>query len=312
MAEFLKVAIGDKIESYFQLKSLEEKGSGLIAVFSDKTGEIGGIIPDNIASSELTSLIGGAVKVRAIVKPGKELVPYLYVKNIRKAEKGEYKAADLFNGLCEEKITEYVGLIKAAIQQVKHPGYRVLLEACLDDTTLQRLSQMPASLNYYGKYRGGALAGAALITKMCKDIGVEYVTHTNKLHQGNIDWSLLLSGSLLCTYGVLNYLTPDVPFRKTTAGVDRGYTSVLQSLIERKVFMEQIPLSEEEISRLLNVICCSVSSRTNVRATSKEGIILRHCLAMYAEIDMLDQALDETETEEGYTYIPSLNRYVAS
>lgn len=312
MAEYIKLAIGDKIEQCFLLKSLKDSPR-CIATFSNKTGEMNGKFSDTLNTSELHSLVGGAVKVVAIVKPEKDLVPYLYVKSIRKAEKGEYKSSELFNGLSEEKVQEYVGMIKTAIRQVKHPGYKALLEALLEDTALKRLSQMPASLDYYGKYRGGALAGAALITQMCKDVGVEYVTHTNQLHQGNIDWSLLLSGALLCTYGVINYLTPEAPFRKTPAGVDRGYTSVLQSMIERKVLVDQISLSEEELSRLLNVICCSISARTNVRATSKEGIILRHCLAMYAEIDMLDQALEETEEkEEGYTYIPSLKRYVAS
>lgn len=309
--------IGEKISGIcLCLKSLTQRNDGnYFAVFSDKSGEICGSIRNELITDDIKSLVKGVVCISAVVKPGNERIPTLNIKEILRADKDKYKTSEIFDGLSEEKIAEYKKIIEVAKLNVKHEGYRKLLDVALDEASLKKLSEMPATLSYYGTYKGGALAGATLITLMCKDSGVEYVTHFNGLHQGTLNWSLLLTASLLCTYGVLNYITPIEPFQKTPIGVDRGYCSILQSMLERLCILHEIPLTDEELSRLLNVLSCAVSKRTSVKATTKEGILLRHCLALYAELDMLDYGVSEHEkedSEESYFYAKNLNRYISA
>ena len=214
--------------------------------------------------------------------------------------------------LSKTTTAEYKAIIRKCQSHVHTPGFKQLLSITLTEENLDKLASMPATLNYYGVYKGGALAGAALISRMVLDSGIDYVKYFNGLHQRNIDWSLLLTASLLNTFGVLHYLTPEAPFRKTQTGVDRGYSSILQSVLEKIVNVNDIPLKEEELSRLINVIICSVASRTGVKATTKEGILLRHTLALYAELDMLDYGVSEYEPgteDETYFYNAKLRRY---
>lgn len=306
------IVIGEKIEHvYFVLKSLHLKNGVYMVTLSDKTGEAEGMIREDLVTDEIKTSVGGAVKITAIAKPGNELRPLLQIKEISKANPGDYKSSELFDGLSEEKISEYKEIIRMCQSYVHHEGLKQLLAVTLTEENLNKLASMPATLNYYGLYKGGALAGAALISRMVLDSGIDYVKYFNGLHQRNIDWSLLLTASLLNTYGVLQYLTPEAPFIKTQIGVDRGYPSILQSMLERTVITHNIPLKDEELSRLINIITCSVASRTGVKATTKEGILLRHTLALYAELDMLDYGVSEYEQEEGETYFfnEKLRRY---
>jgi len=308
--------IGTKVrDNCFVLKrmSLVQEDQYMV-LLSDKSGEVNGLLPKDLVTDEIKSCVSAAVKVTGVVTPGQERKPLLNIKEICRAVSEEYKPSDLFDGLSDEKVTEYISLINEAKGYVTHEGYRALLNLALTEETLSRLSVMPATLGYYGKYRGGALAAPAVISVMCKDVGCEYVVHYNALHQGNVNWSLLLTASLLITYGVLNFITPVEPFTRTQVGVDRGYCSILQSMIEKLVYQNDLSITEEELSRLLNVICCSVASKTGIIATSKEGIILRKVLALYAELDMLDMGCSEHEKEsddETYYYDNKLHRYIS-
>lgn len=308
-----ELMIGSKVNVILALVSIKECADNtLFCELKDKTGTISGSIRDNTVFESLRAQVGAAVKITGIVKPGDNRKPMLSIKTICAADKSEYRSSDLFDGLSKEKIEEYKALISNLKRHIKHPGYRCLVDAALDDTTLEKLSQLPATLGYYGRYRGGALAGSAVVAEMVKQTGCTYVTHYNGLHAGNIDWSLLLTAALLNTLGVINYITPEAPFSKTPVGIERGYISVLQSMIEKTVLINNIEISDLDVSRLLNTIGCSVSKRTAVRATSKEGILLRHVLAMYAELDMFDYGLNEIQPEEGsdYVYSNQLNRYI--
>lgn len=307
------IVIGEKVENaYVILKTLHLKNGVYVATFADKSGNVEGLIREDLVTEEVKSSIKGAVCITAVSKPGNELSVLLQVKQIRKAEPGEYKSSELFDGLSEEKISEYKEIIRMCQSHVFHDGMAQLLKVTLTEENLDKLASMPATLNFYGIYKGGALAGSALISRMVLDCGIDYVKFFNGLHQRNIDWSLLLTSSLLNTFGVLKYLTPEAPFRKTQMGVDRGYPSILQSMLERIVYENNIPLSEEELSKIINVITCSVSSKTGVKATTKEGILLRHTLALYAELDMLDYGVSEYEPkddEETYFFNSKLRRY---
>jgi len=309
-----ELLFGDNLTLIVRLKSIKECPDGTYAcVLSDKSGEIDGCIRCNFDVNEIKSQINGAVKVSAVVRSGAERKKVLSIKEISIPEKSEYKNSDLYDGLSEEKISEYISLIRNLQRHIKHPGYLKLVMCALTDATLEKLSQMPATVNYHGKYKGGALASTAVVTEMIKNVGCTYVTHYNGLHQGNINWSLVLTASLLQAIGVIDYITPEPPFVKTPSGMERGYMSVLQSTIDRIVFKNNIEIEDLDLAKLLNVLGCAMTAKTAVKATSKEGILLRHMVALYGELDSLDYGIAE-ETDEHrdrYFYSQPLHRYIS-
>jgi hypothetical protein len=311
-----EMIIGEKLDNCFLVMcGILESNEGYTLNLKDKSGEIHGLLRKELFSPELKGYVGGVVKLSAVVKPSKGRVPELNIKSIEIADTSEYNPLDLFEGLSKEKIDEYVTILRICTSQIKHPGYKQLAETLLTEENLQKLASVPASLAYYGRYKGGALAGAANITIMARDVGIEYVKHFNGLNTRTIDWSLILTASVLNTIGVLSYITPIEPFKKSPLGVEKGYVGCTQSLIERTVLQNDIPLTELEVARLLNVLTSAVALKTCVKATTKEGIILRHVVALYAELDMLDFGVathEKEEEDEPYFYSPSLKRYISS
>ena len=73
-------------------------------------------------------------------------------------------------------------------------------------------------------------------------------------------------------------------------------------------------MPDEILDLLLNSIHCAVSGSTVLKATTIEGSMLRHAYSLYVEMDRLEVAYTEEDTEEdverGYRYSPSMKRYL--
>lgn len=266
---------------------------------SDSTGEVECFISNERYDKSMADLVGGAVLVNGFVLNGKDMVPLVKIKSLTSAPKDSYKPSDIFDGLDEEHVQKYIAVMKAAIDKIADGELKAFAIAALSDDVYRELAAKPASLAYHGIYRGGALACAASVTKMVTQGGWQYQKYNCGLYKPVFDWSLAITASLLCTYGVLGYYT-DHPWRKTDSGVQRGYMSVLQSRLQRVT--EVSPLSGEKFDRLLNVLGCSVPMKTGVKATCPEGMLLRHTLMLFEELDMFDASVAKHEPEEGETY----------
>ena len=311
-----KLVIGERIvEEPFCLKSLhKEADESYSALFADKSGEIPGNISVERFSDTFHELIGSAVAITAVVVDGKDMRPTLRIKAMRVCEKEEFIQSDLFMGLSSEKKAEYIDMIRKNIEYVKHEGYKKLLICALNDVALKRLGEMPATLSKHGRYGGGALAATAMVSSFCIQIGCTYCKHGNGLYTGSINWSLLLTGSLLAYYGNLRYFT-DMPWKKTLVGVNLGYVSILQMTISDVIHANKIDIPTLEISNLFNILQAAMAGRTEVRSTCKEGAILRHVVSAYQDVDMIDAVLaDFCENDNdglGYIYNEKLRYYVA-
>lgn len=312
------IMIGDRFNNdIFCLKEVKEMPDGSASViFSDKTGEITGTISPEKYLPLYKEWQNNATKVTGVATDTAGMKAQILVRGLALAEASEYNANELFIGLSKDTVDEYVGMIQKTIGYVKHPGFHSLLNVALDDISLQKLATLPATLNRFGRYAGGALAEAAIVSDMCLRACLSYVNHGNGLYSAGIDWSLLLTGALLSSYGNIRYLT-DMPWKRTPAGVQRGYMSMLQSSIENLVIIHNIELDELDISRLLNILAASVSFKTEVKSTGKEGIALRHIMHVYQEMDMLDCGVEEykeenTEEErEPYFYNRAIRSFVS-
>ncbi len=299
MLEISKIVIGDKIsDGVYCLKSINEKMANYEVILKDKTGELICELAKERFSDNLKALENGAVKTTFIVKNGLNTQPLGVIKSIEKAEDGSFKATDLFDGLSEEKIFFYKNIIRECFSYIKRDDIKQLVAKILDESLLTKISRMPATLAYHGTYGGGALAATASITKMVMQTGFQYIKGQNGLYRALLDWDILIAASLLQYCGVPDYFTETRPFKKTPIGIERGYLSILQ----RKVELSNESLDDMTLAKLINILSCSAPFKSGVKATSSEGIILRHCSLMYEELDQIDAGMAEHEAEEGEEY----------
>lgn len=308
------LVIGEAFEQEpFLLQSIGSLTSGQLRVtLSDRTGSVQCNVPEQFANDlSLYEQVGQVVKVSAVVFAEKRL-PLLVVKSIAMAT--DFLPAEVFSGISQEKKDEFISLIKDAIAKVKTPSYKALLDACLTDVNLSKLGGLPATHGYYGAYVGGALAATCTVTYMVMSATSSYVKRGNGITTAPPGWNVLLTASLLHAFGRIEYCDANDPFKKSARGVSMNYFSTLQHSIESVIFKENIPISEVELASLLNVLAVAVAGKTDTKAVSKDGSILRSILYLYGECDAIDyQVANHTaEDDEEYFYSRKLKRYLVT
>ncbi len=313
MQNIANLAIGDTLsDSVFVLRSLKKSADGnYSAVLSDRENSMPAVLSGERYDKSMPELVGGAVSVNGVVLNGTDMAPYVKIKSLARAEQGSYKASDLFNGLDAKHVNGYKTAIKTIISQIPDESCRLLCEKALDETTLDTLSTMPATVGYHGRYAGGALATAATVSKMAVQAGVQYQKWDHGLY-GNpaINWSVLLTASLLHTLAVKEFYAPSQPWKRTEIGAHRGYFSLLQSDLEQVISANAIPIDDLTLSKVLNVLGCAVSMKTSVKATSPEGILFRHILLAYEDLDMLAEDIANHDDEDGSFFSSRSRRYM--
>lgn len=309
------LAPGDSIKGgIYRLKSAEKSPQGGYSIIlSDKSGEVAGEISAERWVKEYSDLVGGAVTLNAVVYVGNDNGPYIKVKSLASAPEGTYKPSELFDGLSPEKIKEYEATIKGLTNRIPSKAMRDLVGTILTEDTLGKLATLPASLAYHGKYLGGALAATAAVASLTTKEAVAYVKVENGLYSLNFDWSTLCAAALLHTAALPDFYTATQPFKMTEKGLQRGYMSLLQEKIQKAIVGKKIPVTDEQVSKLLNVLECSVPMKSGVKATCPEGKVLRSVLMFYEEMDQTAAALSEHEFEEGenYAYLKKLGYMTA-
>ena len=316
MAKVTSFVIADKVED--QVLCLKRLSADTVpyedmdvhmGTLSDKSGEIRAYISHERYNSSMLDLVSGAVLITGLVLNGKNMEPIVKIKSLRAAESGTFKPSEIFDGLDEEHVAKYIATMKYSLDKISDEEIRRFTEGCLTDDAYRGLAARPASLAYHGTYRGGALACAASVTKMVCQTGWQYQKFNCGLYKPVFDWSIAIAAGLLSTYGVLGYYT-EAPYKKTPSGVQRGYMSILQALLQR--VYQAHPMTPDKFDRLLNALSCSVPMKSGVKATGPEGMLIRHVLMLYEELDMFDASVAGHEPKEGETYYydPKLRRTV--
>ena len=308
------ITVGQRfIDSIYVLSSLFKESEQVRISLKDKSGELECYMPLSRYDSSYEGMVGGAVKVNGIVEIGKNQQMLGKIRSLAIADEGSFNVQDLFDGLSEEKKAEYIAGIRKYIDTIPEPSCKLLCSTILSDEVLEKMACYPASLAYHGRYRGGALTATYVVTKMvCQSASIYFRTN-HGMYDTKINWSVLITASLLMYAANIDAFI-DNPWRKSQVSIDRGYMSLLQSRIERAVMENDIPISEERLARILNVLGSSVALKTAVKATCIEGIVLRHSLMMYEEMDMFDAEVSKHEAGEGemYFFDPRLRRNIAT
>lgn len=289
------------------LKSMCRCKDGYALVLSDSSGEVHALLPEECYSPDLQALVGGAIIFNGAVLNGKNGTHYVKVKMIEPAGAGTFNPSDLFDGLTQEKVAEFKADILLLIAKTPGATNRMLLNAMLSEDVLDRLATYPATTSKHAMYRGGALVATCVVARIAMQMGAAYQCHTG-LYQTELDWGLTMTGALLHSVAVLEYLEPEAPWHRTDVGVDRGYFSLLQSRIEKAIREQNIPFEEERLARLLNMLAASVQMRTEMKASSKEGVLLRYALSTYKELDIL--TAETAEEKDGSYYNKKMRRFI--
>lgn len=264
---------------------------------SDKTGTVSGQCPASFVFQD-----GDCVELSAVVLINDAHEKYLVIREITLA--GDYKPAEMHEGLPAEKVQAYIASIREIIPKIDHPGYRALVEACLTPETLKRLSEVPCTLNWYGKYLGAALAATDQVTRMVVQSMAGYVKHGNGLTTTAPSWSLLLTASLLHAYGRTIYYEKDDPFKRSKLSISLGYFPMLQRAIQDVIreHADTVHLTDQEEANLLNVLAVSVSRKSEIHSISKDGAILRGMIRIYADCDSYDWEIANHTPEDGENF----------
>ena len=306
------IAIGDKIEqSCYCLKSLRQSGEDFYAVLSDSSGEIPCLLPKERYEEGMLALVGGAVVVDGVALNGKNMTVYIKLRSMREAEKGSFKPTEVFGGLDDAHVGMFRESILDAIKRIPDASVKALCEKVLDEGRGSLLAVLPASLSMHGIYRGGALSATAVVPRICMQTGVQYQKWGTGMYDSPLDWSVLISAALLHAAAIPEYYTPE-PFQKTAVGSSVGYLPLLTRVIDEAIRLSEISLSERAYCLILNAIASAVPMRTGLKAASREGVILRHSLLLYEELDQMDAGIQEHEAQEGeeYFFDPSMRRYI--
>lgn len=285
----------------FVLESIGHVSNDKVAVtISDRSGSANGCITKTLFSQlALEQCIGRVFIISAAVLVEMKQ-PLIVIRSM--SECTEYQPAELFSGLSESMIATYTKNIQELKARVKNANYRRLLDVCLSDSNLNRLSKLPASLNGHGLYVGGCLAATAVVTDLALYDGARYAKLANGIYSVAPNWDLLITAGLLHTYGMFRFYDENDPFKKSVMGVRMNYYPILQSSLERTMIEQGISLTEEEFGNLINVLQVAVGGKTTTKAISKDGSILRHTISLYRECDIMDYTAANHLPVEGESF----------
>lgn len=306
------LVVGENLtDQLFLIKQIGEVKDGkLRLILSDKTGECAADIGQSLITPELMKMEGQAINVSAVIMLN-GLKPLIAVLKWEPA--GDFRPVELYNGITPEKAEEYKKDIRSLIGIIKHTGYHLLVEKALTEETLDKMASLPVTISQYGRYAGASLVATDVVTRMIAGSMASYCHRANGLNTKEPAWSVLIAASLLQHLGRQYYFDEQVPFKRSPRGVALSYFSTLQMAIEKVISTNEVPLSDQEVANLLNILNVAVSNRTDVKAISKEGAILRHMITLYGECDAMDweEATHEKKDGEGeYYWSNNLKRWV--
>ena len=290
----------------FLIKESYESNGTIYAILSDRSGFIDASVKksNTDAAQVLLKNSGGIVLVSGpvlIKNTDAGNVPEVRVRECIVAE--SFFPEEVYDGISEETAKKHIDEICHVMGMVQHAGYRQLLESCLTQDVLLKLAVYPATHDYYGKYRGGALVATCAITGIVGNCCTSYMKRGNGLTTTELNWDLLMTAALLHQYGKLIFFEESDPFKKSVAGLAMNYYPSLQSIIEKTVFQNNIPINELDMALLLNVLNVATSNKTGARAVTAEGIVLRHICHMYGELEYYQWVSANMEQEDDVPYI---------
>lgn len=298
---------------------VKKEGEFITFVLRDRKGVVSVRLHESKAAGAFSDGDAVSCNFRVIRDNGNLLA---IAGTVRRADRksDKYHPLDLCAGLSERYKRAYERLILGAAESVgryeteetKKDGRKrhlyALLKAYLTKEEFEVLSLRPASLSGAGRYLGGALALVGNCASIAKDCAIELKRLSCGLYGTELDFSLVVTATLLCMAGVKDYMGEDL--KKTKTGFCRGYFSLLQDRL--LPLMDGCGLTECEKDRLLNVLQCMRPGAGSIKGVTLEASICRSAYALFCEVDEAAARISEGFTEEeklrGYAFDEGLSR----
>lgn len=283
--------------------------SGYILTLQDKSGTIEGFLPSDRVREEYSHFLNSVVRVNGFVLKNEAL--FIKIDAMAQCLPGEYESKYFTLGLDAGKRKTFVSLIKREIAEVKGVGYRSLLDAVFTDETLEKMGEYPESLKNFANYHGGLLVATATLWHMVRNIAKSYSTCNNGIYtDGEINTDLLYSAALLHGVGRLVEYT-EFPYKKSTQGKLQGTVICLQTFLGNVVKDNPgVTITDEEQMALMSTIIPAIDPHSQVKAVSKEAIMLQQALYLYKLCDERDKVVFDYTGEDDIFFAWQLNAYV--
>lgn len=279
---------------------------GYILDLQDKKGSVSGFLPEAAFSPEYNNLTNSVIAVSGVVLMNNEA--YIKVDALMKVETGNYDPKDFMIGLSEKQRKLYINLLEREIDHVQG-NYRSLLNAIFTQDVVKSMSDRPASLKNFANYHGGLLAATVSVNHLCRQIATAYSQMNNQLYSLGIDGNLLETASLLWGIGKLKEWT-QFPFKKSDEGKLLGTVGCFQKYITEKCALPAVTVTPDERDVLISAVIPTIDGRNQVKAVSKEALILQQAMMLYKSCDEYDKAVSLYDGDEDIFYSWPLKAYI--
>jgi len=243
----LKEHLGSEVTAQFlvlqRTRKLKKDGTYFIEVLlSDETGQVGGVLFDDVQSFEETLKRGKVVEIRGLVgKYGGDLqIKLVEAKEVVGASPEEFLRRTPRN------IEEMVKELREVIKAVEEPTIKSILERLFikDTDFFERFKFSPAAKKFHHPYVGGLLEHTLSVTKLALKVSKHYP---------QIERDLLLGGALLHDIGKVDEYEFTPLTDKTDSGRLLGHLVLGYERVKR-LFDEMGEVPEDTRLQLLHMI----------------------------------------------------------
>ncbi len=279
---------------------------GYLLDLQDKKGSVVGFLPESAFNPEYNMATNKVVAVKGVVLMNNEA--YIKLDSLQVISEGSYDPKDFMVGLDDKQRRRYINLLGREIDNV-HGDYRTLLDAIFTKDAIDLLSDRPASLKSFANYHGGLLAATVSVNHICRQVANAYSQMDNLLYTDDIDIDLLQTASLVWGIGKLREWT-GFPFKKSDEGKLLGTVGCFQKYISEKCALPAVSVTDEDRDVLISAVIPTIDSRNQVKAVSKEALILQQCYQMYKSCDEYDKAVSLYDGDDEIFFSWPLKAYI--
>lgn len=221
---------GEMIEEIFVLsqKTLSQKRDGgnfLNVVLSDRTGDLKGVVWDNVLQIAADNSSGDYVSVKGTVSEYRG-THQIVVREMVPLAQGQVQPAD-FLPATRQDVDNMLKRLRRVITTVATGPIKTLLEAFFEDETfVQKFKTAPAAKKMHHAFIGGLLEHTLSMALLTERIAPHYI---------GIDRDLLMAGAILHDIGKIEELQYQHMFDYSDEGRLLSHIVIGVRLIEQKI-----------------------------------------------------------------------------
>jgi 3'-5' exoribonuclease len=242
------IAAGDGFSDVFVLaeKSMAHKRDGnpfLTMVLADNSGQIKGVVWDNVAQIASSADAGDFVRVNAHAGEYRGVLQ-LVVKSMAAVSAADVTPEDFLPASTRDADKMFERL-KALTDTIASPGLRSLMDACWNDADLvRRFKRAPAAKKMHHAYLGGLIEHTLSMALLADKVAGHY---------SGVDRDLLIVGAVLHDIGKIRELAYDVNIDYTDEGRLLSHIAIGLEIVHAKI-QSLTEISSEQAALIKHMI----------------------------------------------------------